>query len=308
MAKRRKKKYSKKKIYSVIITALVLLAAIIAYFVSGGTLDGLIGGGYQPPETNVEGSLEVHFIDVGQADSILVRSESANMLIDTGDLDDDCTASIISYLEGFGITKLDYLVLTHPDADHIGGAPEIINGFTVVNCIMPNAEKSTKIFESTVNALEEKQVNVIEAVADYEFKVGEAQCRILAPINEYDDVNDMSAVIQLYFGEKSILFTGDAESESEADMIKRYTSADLNADVLKVGHHGSSTSTSQAFLDLVNPEYAVISCGEGNSYGHPHDETIDLLEKNKITYYRTDVSGTIVLVTDGKTLTFTERK
>lgn len=307
MAKKRKKKYSKKKIYSVVITAIVLISAIIAYLIGGGALGDLIGG-YQRPETTVEGTLEVHFIDVGQADSILVRSENANMLIDTGDLDDDYTDKIISYLGEFGISKLDYLVLTHPDADHIGGAPEIINEFTVVKCIMPNFSKDTQIFSNTLSALDERNVEVIEAVPNYEFTIGEAECRILAPLEEYEDANDMSAVIQLYFGSKSILFTGDAESESETDMVKKYTSTDLKADVLKVGHHGSSTSTTQEFIDLVNPEYAVISCGKDNKYGHPHDEIIDLLEKNKITYYRTDVSGTIVLKTDGKTITVIQEK
>jgi len=308
MAKKRKKQYSKKKIYSIVITAIVLIAALIAYLIGGGALSDLIGGGYQRPVTTVEGSLEVHFIDVGQADSILVRSENANMLIDTGDLDDECTSKIIGYLDGFGISKLDYLVLTHPDADHIGGAPEIINEFNVVKCIMPDFSKDTQIFTNTLSALDEKDVEVIEAVPNYEFTVGEAECRILAPLEEYKDANDMSAVIQLYFGSKSILFTGDAEAESEADMVKKYTSEDLKADVLKVGHHGSSTSTTQAFIDLVNPEYAVISCGKDNKYGHPHDEIIDLLEKNKITYYRTDISGTVILKTDGKTITVTQEK
>ena len=293
MAKKKKAtKKQMKKAYKALTIVVAIVLAIAAYFFGFGDRD----------VAPTEGELWVRFIDVGQADCILVMSKDEVMLIDTGDLDDDYTDKIIKYIENFGITEIDYLVLTHPDSDHIGGAPEIIDRFVIKNCIMPDYAKSTKIYENTIAALErEEGVNVIESVPGYTFSVGEASCKVLAPLDEYDDANEISAVIRLDFGERSILFTGDAEKDSEADMVERYSAAELKVDVLKSGHHGSSTSSSEAFLNKVDPDYAVISAGVGNSYGHPHSETVERYEKHGITVYRTDIHGTVTLnIANGK--------
>jgi len=253
---------------------------------------------------SVEGEMEIHVIDCGQADCILLLSEDEVMLVDTGDLDDDYTNKIINYLKDFNITSIDYLILTHADSDHIGGAPEIINEFDIGKCIMPDFVKTTKIYENTLKALSDNQVDCELPTPGDIFTVGEASCKILAPLKDYKDCNDSSVVIRVDFGKRSVLLTGDAEKESEADIASTYSSADLKVDVLKSGHHGSRTSSSTGLLDKADPEYAVISCGEGNSYGHPHEETIERYESYGITTYRTDLLGTIVLTTDGTSLEF----
>jgi len=306
------RKLSKKKkeaLYSALGLILVLIIAAILYF--SGILDPFLAEPDTPdtPDTpdapnTPEGELKIHFIDVGQADCILVMAGGEVMLVDTGDTDNDYTDKIIDYLKALNISTIDYLVLTHPDSDHIGGAPEIINGFTVEKCYMPSFVKTTKIFENTLDALEDRSVDVLLPEVGSVFKVGEASCKILAPLEEYDDCNDASIVIRLDFGSRSVLLTGDAEKESEADIASTYSSADLKVDVLKSGHHGSRTSSSTGLLDKADPEYAVISCGEGNSYGHPHEETIERYESYGITTYRTDLLGTIVLTTDGTSLEF----
>ena len=255
-----------------------------------------------------EGNLEAHFIDVGQADCALFMTKDANMLIDTGDRDDDYTKKIINYLKDKDVKKLDYLVLTHPDSDHIGGAPEIINEFEVVNCIMPDFTKGTNIFENTMAALEDKNVNVIEGKAGYSFEFGDTFCNVLAPIGSTTEANDSSVVIKLTHGDNVFMLTGDAEVESEERMLAQYKKEDLDADFLKSGHHGSSTSSTVDFLDAVTPEYAVISCGKDNDYGHPHDKTLEKYEERGIEYYRTDIYGTLLVVSDGKTLTLTTEK
>lgn len=299
-----KKKVTKKKIktaYKVLCAVIALIIAVVGYFfLKPETQD--------PPELT-EGELQVHIIDVGQADAILVLSEDKVMLVDTGDLDDGYTEKIINYIKSFNIDAIDYLVLTHPDSDHIGGAPEIFAEFEIKNCIMPDFAKTTKIYENTLDAIEaEEGLNLIEAVPDYDFKVGEAKCRILAPIEKYSDANEASVVIRLVFGERSVLLTGDAEKESEADMVKRYSASELKADVLKSGHHGSSTSSSEALLDKVDPDYAIISCGEGNKYGHPHDETIERYEEYEIEVYRTDEDGTVIVKIKDNKITITKEK
>ncbi len=261
-----------------------------------------------PPPTPVEGELAVHFLDVGQADAILVVDGDKTLMIDTGDWPNgEHKEYMLSYIESLGIETIDYLVLTHPDADHIGGAPEVINTFDVINCIMPDETKDSTTFRKTLDALEENGVNVLLPEAGDEYTLKNAVFRILAPLKTtYKDVNDHSVVLRLQYGERSILFTGDAEEKSEEDMVERYGATDaLKADVLKIGHHGSRTSTSEELLSLVDPAYAVISCGVDNTYSHPHEETIHRLALCGIETYRTDTDGTVVLLTDGENLSFT---
>lgn len=321
MAKRRMTKKRKRALATfVVVAALVVIALAAGLVMKGlGIIDSVTDifsllsqneEGLEGSVPVVEGSLNVHFIDVGQADCILLMTSGANMLIDTGDLDDDYTNKIIDYLKKQGVSKLDYLVLTHPDSDHIGGAPEIINEFEVVKCIMPDHAKATNIYENTLTALEDNNVEVIEGKAGESFEFGDALCNILAPIDidGSESANDSSVVIKLTHGENTFLFTGDAEEESEEKMLEKYSASDLKADFLKAGHHGSSTSSTAAFLDAVAPTYAFMSCGAGNKYGHPHDETIEKFDERGIQYYRADIHGTLLVVSDGKTLTLTPEK
>ena len=305
---RRRKKKNLSLGWKLVALVLILVIGAVGYFFSD-EIAKLLGnepdGGDPFGNLPVEGTMDVHFIDVGQADAILVLDGDKTMLIDTGDNKNYSREKLITYLENLDITKIDYLILTHPDADHIGGAPEVIQGFEVENCILPNVVKDTKIYENTLDALEERDVNVIPPESGEVYTLSEAQFRVLAPNSEeYDDWNDYSVVIKLVFGERSIMLTGDAHVESESEMLAKYSKSELDADVLKVGHHGSRTSSGETFLDAVTPAYAVISCGADNEYGHPHNETIDKLTEREIPIYRTDERGTIILHTDGQEITF----
>lgn len=252
------------------------------------------------PPPSVDGNLLITFLDVGQADCILLQSENHTVLIDTGYKKNAVTDKIIDHLTGLGITTIDYLVLTHPHADHIGGAPDIIHAFTVTNCLMPNAVATTKIFEDTLEALEDRNVNVIEAVAGNRITLSDMVLEILAPrAKEYQEMNDHSVVLRVLFGQTALMMTGDAELLSEGEMMQTFGGEALKADLLKVGHHGSTTSSGSAFLSAVDPDFAVISVGEGNSYGHPHDEIVERLTEAGIETYRTDLHGTITFVSNG---------
>ena len=315
MARKKNKKISLKSLIALVV--LLAIAAVTLFALDAvGVIDKdellaslLRDGEALDGEVPVaEGNLNIHIIDVGQADCILLMSEKGNMLIDTGDLDDDYTNKILKYLKAQGVSEIEYLVLTHPDADHIGGAPEVINEFKVKNCILPDFAKDTNIYENTLTALEENEVNVIEGKSGYSFEFGDSLCNVLAPVEKASDANNASVVIKLTHGENTFLLTGDAEIESEELMLGKYSASDLDCDFLKSGHHGSSTSSSQPFLDAVTPKYAVMSCGEGNKYGHPHKETVERYERMGIEYYRTDVHGTVVVISDGKTIEITPEK
>lgn len=250
---------------------------------------------------SVTGQLKVHYINVGQGDSILIQQGSQTMLIDTGT--SESRSSLIAYLNNQNISKIDVLVLTHPHEDHIGGAEAVIKGFDIGAIYMPKVTANTKTFKSVVSAVSKKGLKAKAPNAGDTFNIGSANCTILGPINrKAKDLNTYSIVIKLVFGNNKFMFTGDAQTCNEEDMLNK--GFDLSADVLKVGHHGSHTSTSSAFLNKVNPKYAVISCGQSNDYGHPHKVTMDRLKAKGITVYRTDESGNIVCISDGNNISF----
>jgi len=253
------------------------------------------------PKKVVSGQLKVHYIDVGQGDSILIQQGSQNMLIDTGT--NASTKGLMSYLQTQNIKKIDILVLTHPHEDHIGGADAVINGFDIGTIYMPKITSTTKTFKDVVNAISSKGLKAKTPNPGETFKIGNAECTILSPINSNaKDLNTYSIVIKLAFGNNKFLFTGDTQASNEQDMLlKGY---DLSADVLKVAHHGSYTSTTDAFLKAVNPKYAVISVGKGNDYKHPHQQIMDKLKAKNIAVYRTDENGTVIATSDGKTISF----
>mgnify|MGYP001235059326 CR=1 FL=1 len=241
--------------------------------------------------------MRVHYIDVGQGDSILIQVNNKNLLIDAGP--NDSTDNLISYLKKQNISKLDYVVATHPHEDHIGGMAAVIKKFQIGEFYAPKIISSTKTFESMTNALKSKNLKINSAREGVTIDLGKnTKCVMLAPNSEnYDNINNYSAVIKITYGNSRFLFDGDAEKLSENEIINK--NLDLSSDILKVGHHGSTSSSSPAFLDKVSPKVAIISCGKGNNYGHPHKATLTALNKRKIQIYRTDIDGTIVFESDG---------
>lgn len=259
-----------------------------------GTVNALLYGN--------SGLLAVSYIDVGQADSILITTpDNKVMLIDAGNAADSDT--VANYLKSRGISKIDVLIGTHPHEDHVGGMTTVVNNFDIEKIYMPKVTTTTQAFENLITAISDKGLSVTEPVPGTTFSLGDAQFTILAPNNSsYEDLNNYSVVLRMTYGSNSFLFTGDAEGLSENEMLAGgYT---LSADVLKVGHHGSNSSTSTAFLNAVNPKYAVISVGKGNDYGHPAQTTIDKLNSKGIKVFRTDLSGTIIASSDGYNITF----
>jgi competence protein ComEC len=249
----------------------------------------------------LSGKLEVHFINVGQADSILIKQGSKYMLIDAGNNGDG--KLVKNYLLQEGIKNLEYVIGTHPHEDHIGGLDYIINDFKIGKIYLPKATSTTKTFQDVVMAMKNKGMKATVPKPGETFNLGSAKLTILAPNgSEYKDLNNYSIVIRLEFGANSFLFTGDAEEVSEKEILAK--GFKVKADLLKVGHHGSRSSTTPEFLTKVNPKYAVVSCEIGNDYGHPHKETMDKLKNKNIPVYRTDELGTIIATSDGKTIKF----
>lgn len=242
--------------------------------------------------------LTVHYLNVGQGDCTLITQGDHSMLIDAGA--NDQGTKIQHYLDTLDIQTLDYVILTHPDADHIGSADVILYKYDCENILMPDMTADTKVYDDVMQTLKEKGYTSSSPTVGDSCSLGNASFTILSPAGDYENTNDNSIVIHLTHGDISFLFTGDAEYEAESAMIS--SGQPIHADVLKVGHHGSSSSTSEAFLKAVNPFFAVISCGLGNDYGHPHRETLTLLEQAKIPVYRTDEQGTITVTSDGVSL------
>lgn len=256
----------------------------------------------QKTETSkVDGNLIVDFIDVGQGDSILIRQGDHAMLIDGGT--SECKDDLLNFLKSENIQKFDYIVGTHPHEDHIGSLDDVINAYDFDTILFPKVTTTTKTFENLVNAVKNKNKKFTTPVSGNEYTLGDAKFKILAPSSDsYQSLNNYSIVIKLTYGENTFMFTGDAETLSETEMLNSFD--DLTADVLKIGHHGSTTSTSKKFLNAVNPKYAVISVGKDNTYNHPTKTTMNKLEELKIPVYRTDEKGTIECVSNGKDITF----
>lgn len=252
------------------------------------------------PDGYSQEPLEVHYIDVGQGSATLLKSGRHAMLIDTGDSDQGTKIQL--YLTKQGVENLDYLVLTHPDADHIGGAPVIITKFGIGQLFLSNYEKDNKTTQKVRDAMQYKGLTASDCQVGDTYTLGNASFTILGPAKEYADSNNASIALMVQNGNNRFLFTGDCEAEAEADLIA--SGADLSADVYLAGHHGSDTASSQAFMDAVSPTYAVISCGEGNSYGHPHAEVLNRFRSMGIQVFRTDEQGSVVAESDGTGITW----
>ena len=254
------------------------------------------------PQDDLE--LAVYFIDVGQADSILLVCDKQTMLIDGGNAPD--SNLIYSFLRSHGITHLDYLVASHAHEDHVGGLAGALNYATVSTVYCPVTSYDSKAFHSFLKYLGQQNVAITVPKPGETFMLGGAFVEILSPTKASDEPNNTSIVMKVTLGETSFLFTGDAEREEEQDILN--AGYDLSATVLKVGHHGSDTSTTYPFLREIMPEYAVISCGTDNTYGHPHDNLLSRLRDAEVKVYRTDTQGDIICISDGKSVRFsTER-
>lgn len=239
--------------------------------------------------------MSVHFLDVGQGDATLVVNGEHAMLIDTGT--DDCGTKLQLYLNKQGIERLDYLVLTHTDADHIGSADVIITKFPIDTVLMGDYPKDTATYRDTIYALKAGNLSYMVPSAGDTYALGDASFTIVGPVKAYDNSNDTSLCLLLQKGNDTFLFTGDAGVGAEEDMLN--AGWNLDADVYHVGHHGSRYSSGNTFLDAVSPTYAVISCGDKNEYGHPHAQTLISLRKLGVSVFRTDEQGTIVATTSG---------
>ena len=248
--------------------------------------------------------MRVSFIDVGQGDCIYISCDGKNMLIDCGEKSE--YTNVISYLNREEATRLDYVIATHPHSDHMGGMSKIIKQFEVGEVIIPplteEAIPLTSFFSDFVDVVEKNEIPLTQAKVGMKGILGDAEWRIISPSEcDEENLNNCSVGIILKHGENNFCLTGDAEEESEKTMV--YSGVTENVDVFKAAHHGGATSNTELFLSMIQPEIAVISCGKGNSYGHPNDEVMKRLESYTEEIYRTDTDGTVVIESDGKELT-----
>lgn len=289
-----------------ILLVLIIILAIILLrdYTGGGPRASLKDGNASHiyvEETSVDDkSMEVHFIDVGQGDATLIQCGDEYMLIDAGD--NSQGTRIQAYLKKLGVEKLDYLVLTHTDSDHIGGADVIISKFDVGAVFLSDYKKDNSTYKDLMSALENKQMTHSLPELGKDYTLGNAKITFVAPNDTYDAPNNSSLALVVEHGENSFLFTGDCEEQAEEDILE--AGYDVDCDVFKLGHHGSSTSNSEAFLNAVTPDYGVVSCEEGNAYGHPHAEPLNRLRAMGTLLFRTDEQGTVIAYSDGEKLTW----
>ena len=293
---------SKKDISKVISVIVVVIAAVVWLF---DTFSSDKDTKIKSPALN--GSTQVHFVDVGQGDATLVVSGKEAMLVDTGERDQ--TDTMVKYLQDRNIDSLKYLVITHPHTDHMGEAGDVISNISTEKIIMPKitgdmtpTNSTYKNFLKTVKKLNKK----ITAAKDETFTLGNIQVQLFTTKEEHDDLNNYSVLVKVVDGENSFLITGDCEFEEENEMMQQ--GFDLKSTVLKVAHHGSYNASSNDFLKYVDPQYVVVSCAKENRYGHPHDKTVKRLKKQTKNYYITADNGTIVFTSDGKGLSVETEK
>ncbi len=312
MSKRRKRRSSKKE-GGVITLRQVLLSLVIVGVIALGitfgeklglpTWDELLNPSPAASYTVAEGTLQVHWLDVGQADAILIQAPEKTVLIDSGDV--GMGENTYQQLLQFGVEKIDLWIGTHAHADHIGGIQYIMEHLPVEEIVLSDLPDSmvptTKVYTGMLEEMEKQGKTITSARPGDTYDLGGgAVLTILGPTQTYDDLNDTSVMSRLDFGETSFLFSGDAETPVEEDLLA--TGGNFQADVLDVAHHGSDTSSSNRWLQTVDPDVAVISVGEGNSYGHPSNQTLQRLQALGTEVYRTDLNGVVTITSDGTTL------
>ena len=266
---------------------------------------GILGSNVNPSDIPENSNFEVHFIDVGQADSALIECDGETMMIDGGNVADSNV--VAAYLKKEDVTELNYVVCSHAHEDHVGGLSCALSLTKADNIYAPKTETNTKAYKNFKKKAEEQNVEIKHPNIGDEIQLGSSTVEFLGPVDENGkDLNSTSIVLKITYGNTSFLFTGDAESDEEEEILN--SGADLKSTVLKVGHHGSRTSTSYPFLREVMPQYAVISVEKGNSYGHPNEETLSKLSDAGVEVYRTDESGDIVMTSDGNNISITTSK
>lgn len=300
---------SKKKVTGSFLAVVLIVAVglVAAHFLDIFTLDdwkSLLG----ISDSSTEETAEVHFIDVGQGDCELVISQGEALLIDTGEKEN--AQAVCEYIREQGIDTIKYMLLTHQHSDHMGGASEIINSMEVENIIIPKLPEdmtpTTKFYENFLLSVQEKGLKLTPAEPGSVYQIGECSLEIVAPVDVYDDLNNFSAASILTHGEDTFFFAGDIEKKAEKDILESGRMRDI--DVLKAAHHGSSTSSCKDFLEAAQPDYAVICCGDKNSYNHPNAKTVERIRKYTENIYRTDIDGTVVFISSGDELSvYTEK-
>ena len=300
------------------VTAKTLMSRLAALALAAALALGLVGcdtssivpggsGGVMPnpaasqtvPADGQDAAFQMHFIDVGQALSVLVECDGQFMLYDGGNVDDG--SLVVSCLQSQGVEQLEYVFCSHAHEDHVGGLAAALAYFPAYHVYSPVTEASTKCFKDFVKYTQQQNLQVEVPAVGTQWALGGATVTMLGPVAQYDDTNDTSIVLRIDYGATSFLLTGDMESDAERDLVN--SGANLKVDVLQVGHHGSSTSTSYVFLNAVLPEMGIISCGVNNKYGHPHEETLSILRDAGVDVYRTDLLGTITVSSDGQNYT-----
>lgn len=298
---------NKKLIYMLVVLVIAVITSAGASLGWWGELSedpGNTLGDYTQGNYTDEGNeFSVHFIDVGQGDCTLVLCGEKALLIDAGENGHE--TEVLNYLRSMKIDKLDYIVATHQHSDHIGGIPEVLEEYEADNIIMPRLTKAQTPTNSTytafLKALQNTDAKIISAKPGLKYTLGDAEFEILGPVtDDCEDINSMSAVTKITYGQNTFLVTGDAERDEELEIIEN--GSNLDCDVLKAGHHGSSTSSCKDFLDAVTPEICVISCGANNDYGHPHEKAVNSILKHTDEIYRTDICGSIVMTSDGENI------
>lgn len=288
--------------------SIILLIIIFTFTVE--YLDKKNGGAWKNTYKNIglienypdadEFGLSAYFLDVDQSDCSILVNNGKVLMIDTGTHDQ--VPKIREALQSLEITKIDYLIITHQHDDHMGGATEILENYDVSNIIMPKLSKinmvTTRAYENLLNKIKEKGVNAIAAEPNLTFDLGNAKCTVLAPLSQDENLNNISTVTKVVFGSTSFLFQGDAEKKAELAILS--SEADVSADVIKIGHHGSKTSSAKKYIDAVSPKIAVISCGVQNRYGHPHEVTMETLNNAGVDTYITYQYKTLCIKSDGK--------
>ncbi|EDT77444.1 ComEC/Rec2 family competence protein [Clostridium perfringens] len=282
----------KKKIISSIIGIIVVLLA--GYFGIDLTQDSKV-----PKDSE----LMISYMDVGQGDAAYIKVNGNDILIDAGPRSN--SKELLEQLKAKNIDDFELVIATHPHEDHIGGMVDVFKEYEVKAFYSPKITHTTKTYENLVKAVKDEGLKTKELKGGMVIDLGEgAKFEVFTPQkSEYEELNDYSPIMKLSFGDTSYLFTGDAEKLAEEEALAKYKTS-LDSDIIKFGHHGSSSSSSNAFIEAVSPKYGIISCAKDNKYGHPHRETLDIIKKYNIKTFRTDTDGEIILTSDGKSITF----
>lgn len=301
--KKRKRRSSRRKsVYSALISIIVLCAAWGLLPAADAEKNSASTAFSAESDTAVftDSQLQVHYIDVGQGDATLITCDGHAMLIDAGNNDKGTAVQL--YLTKQNVTSLDYVIGTHPDADHIGGLDVIITKFDCGTIFLTDEQKDTNTYRDVLDAIDYRGYTRTAPVVGNTYELGSAEFTIVGPVSLGTDSNGNSIAIILRHGNNRFYFEGDADEKEENSIIS--TGIDVSANVYKVGHHGSNTSTSDAILNTVNPVYAVISVGAGNEYGHPNAEVLNKLQEKGVQVFRTDEQGSIVAISDGNVITW----